>query len=87
MSIAERAPRLSRRIADLSLPTLVVTGDDDHVIRTRQSIRVARCLSNARLALILNCGHIPQEEMPEPFLAAVLPFIESRRTAMSRRRA
>lgn len=85
MSIAERTPRLSRRIAELSLPTLVVTGDDDRVIRTRQSIRVVRRLPNARLALIHDCGHIPQEEMPEQFLSAVFSFIESRRSSMSQR--
>jgi pimeloyl-ACP methyl ester carboxylesterase len=66
---------LVSRLAALTLPTLVITGDDDHVVPTKQSLRLAHELLNAQLLVIPDCGHIPQEEKPEAFLTAVLGFI------------
>jgi pimeloyl-ACP methyl ester carboxylesterase len=72
---ANRPHNLAHQLAALTLPVLVVTGDDDHVIPTAQSRRLALDLPHAELKEIPDCGHIPQEEKPEEFLQAILPFI------------
>jgi pimeloyl-ACP methyl ester carboxylesterase len=39
-------------------------------------VRLAEELPNAELVVIPNCGHVPHEECPEPFLDAVEAFLE-----------
>lgn len=72
---ASRASDLSQRLDEVRLPVLVITGDNDRIVPTEESIRLARELPNARLVVIPNCGHVPQEECPTEFLHAVLPFV------------
>jgi len=60
----------------LQLPILVITGDDDRIVPTEQSIRLAGELPNAELVVVPNCGHIPQEECPVAWLDAVTAFLE-----------
>ena len=73
---ARRAPYLEEHLDELTLPVLVITGDDDHLIPSDQSRRLAGKLPNAELVVIPNCGHIPQEECPQDFLQAVNDFLD-----------
>ncbi|MCX8023682.1 MAG: alpha/beta hydrolase [Thermanaerothrix sp.] len=72
---ASQASNLAKRLNDVGHPVLVITGDDDRIVPTEDSVRLARELPNARLVVIPNCGHVPQEECPMEFLHAVLPFV------------
>jgi pimeloyl-ACP methyl ester carboxylesterase len=54
---------------------LVITGDDDRIVPTNQSIRVASEIPGAQLVVIPQCGHVPQEEQPDLFMAAVASFL------------
>ncbi len=65
------------RLENLSVPTLVVTGDDDRVVPTAESLRLAGEITEADLAVLENCGHLPQEECPQSFLNAVEAFLDS----------
>ncbi|MGQ9665715.1 MAG: alpha/beta fold hydrolase [Anaerolineae bacterium] len=80
LTIASRPLHLERRLHGLTMPVLVITGDDDRVVPTEQSIRLAGELPNAELAVIPDCGHVPQEECPTAFLEAVKAFIRKRGT-------
>lgn len=64
------------RLIELQLPVLVVTGDDDRIVPTDQSLRLADEIPRAERTVFSACGHVPQEECPEQFLEAVRPFIE-----------
>ncbi|HEX9028516.1 MAG TPA: alpha/beta hydrolase [Anaerolineales bacterium] len=66
---------LSGRLSEITQPVLVVTGDDDRIIPTADSIRLADELPNARLAVIGNTGHVPHEESPAAFMDAVRNFL------------
>jgi pimeloyl-ACP methyl ester carboxylesterase len=66
---------LPRRLGEVRVPVLVVTGDDDRIVPAGQSVRLAQALSGSDLLVIPNCGHLPQEECPEPFLQAVEAFL------------
>lgn len=76
LTAASSAPQLAGRLGSLAMPVLVLTGDDDRIVPTEQSIRLARELPNAELVVIPNCGHLPHEEQPDAFLQAVTAFIE-----------
>ncbi|MGC8944811.1 MAG: alpha/beta fold hydrolase [Anaerolineae bacterium] len=68
---------LEKRLGEVRVPVLVVTGDDDRIIPTEQSVRLAREIAGAQLAVIPECGHVPQEECPGPFLEAVEAFLRN----------
>lgn len=72
---ASRDLGLGERVRDVRVPALVVTGDDDRIVPTAESIRLAGELPDADLVVFPACGHVPQEECPEAFLAAVTGFI------------
>ena len=74
---AAKPLHLERRLGALTMPVLVITGDDDCVVPTRETIRLANALPNARLVVISECGHAPQEECPELVLEAVSGFLAS----------
>jgi len=67
---------LVNRLDELKLPVLVITGDDDRIVPTDESMRLAGELPNADMVVIPNCGHVPQEECPEQFLQAVFDYLE-----------
>ncbi len=72
---ASRRPNLPERLEELTLPILVITGDDDRIVPTEQSVRLAGDLPNATLVILEACGHVPQEECPDPWLDAVRFFL------------
>lgn len=72
---ASRESDLAQRLAQVKQPVLVISGDDDRIVPVEQSMRLARELPNAQWIVIPGCGHLPQEECPQEFLNAVLPFI------------
>lgn len=72
---ASRPLGLDQRLEELAVPVLVITGDDDRIVPTEQSIRLAGEIPGAELVVIPNCGHVPQEECPDAFLAAMAEFL------------
>lgn len=73
--LASHPLHLPERLGELTIPALVITGDQDRIVPTEQSIRLAKELPNARLAVIPDCGHLPQEECPEKLLQAIVNFL------------
>ena len=68
--------RLDERLKTMSLPSLVITGENDLTVKTAESIRLARELPCAELVVVPDCGHLPHEEQPEAFLVAVRKFLK-----------
>lgn len=66
---------LAERLGELDLPVLVLTGDDDRIVPTASSLRLAREIPFAQLQVFATCGHVPQEECPVPFVQAVESFL------------
>jgi predicted alpha/beta hydrolase family esterase len=77
LTLASHSLDLGQRLAGIQMPVLVITGDDDRIVPTEQSIRLAGELPDAELVVIPNCGHVPHEECPEAFLEAVHDFAGS----------
>jgi pimeloyl-ACP methyl ester carboxylesterase len=74
---ASQSNKLPERLAEFTLPILVVTGDDDRIVPTDSSIRLAEELPAATLAVIPDAGHVPHEEQPDLFMQAVEGFLSS----------
>jgi pimeloyl-ACP methyl ester carboxylesterase len=72
---APRATGVEQKLLSITMPTLVITGDNDEVVATADSVRLAGELPNAQLVVIENCGHLPNEEKPQEFLTAVAAFL------------
>lgn len=64
-------------LSDLTVPALVVNGAEDTLVPAGVSAELADLLPNGTLALLPDCGHLPQEECPAAFLEAVAPFLGS----------
>ena len=54
-----------------SLPVLGITGDDDRIVPTTESLRRAGELPGAELVVIPACRQVPHEESPQPVLQAI----------------
>ena len=67
-----------RQIAvGLRIPTLLMFGAQDPAIPAHKDGRVAQaCLPHAKFC-VMPCGHAPFAEVPEAFLAQVLPFLDA----------
>jgi pimeloyl-ACP methyl ester carboxylesterase len=74
---ATQAPGLAERLGDIQVLTLVISGAQDRIVPVENSLRLAQDIPGAQLVVIENCGHLPQEECPAPFLAAINEFIEN----------
>lgn len=70
-------PKLRRRLARVTLPSLVIWGEDDHLVDPAYGQAYAQALPDARLVLIPGAGHFPQTEQPERFLTLVREFVDS----------
>ncbi|MFZ2655297.1 MAG: alpha/beta hydrolase [Victivallales bacterium] len=52
------------KVREISIPTLIVWGNDDAIIDLIDALKLKSDLKYAELRIIYNCGHSPQEEMP-----------------------
>jgi pimeloyl-ACP methyl ester carboxylesterase len=78
-TLASHASGLAERLAEFTLPVLVITGDDDRIVPTEDSIRLAVELPNASLVVIPQAGHVPHEERPDLFMQAANEFLAALR--------
>lgn len=75
LTISSRESNLQTHLQNFDLPILIITGDDDRIVPTEQSIRLASELPNAELVVIPQSGHVPHEEKPQEFMQAVINFL------------
>jgi predicted dienelactone hydrolase len=58
-------------LAQVSVPTLVITGAEDEMIPVEESRRIASGIRGAKLVIIPGAGHLANLEQPEAFNAAL----------------
>lgn len=71
----ESEPLFTERLSSIDRPTLVVTGDSDHMIPASYSKLIADNIPAARYVEIPECGHIPFLEKPETACEIVTDFL------------
>jgi pimeloyl-ACP methyl ester carboxylesterase len=65
------------KLADITIPTLVVWGGDDQIVPLADGKDYAAKIPGAKLVIIPDCGHAPSLEKPKEFLDAVEAFLGS----------
>ena len=64
-------------LAWIKCPTLVLSGDEDNTIPNSLSVEMANGIPGARLAILPNCGHLPQPEQPQATADALVDWLRS----------
>ncbi|GAA2007449.1 alpha/beta fold hydrolase [Nakamurella flavida] len=67
------------RLAEITVPTLVLAGEEDILIPVRLSRRLHEGIAGSQFVTVPG-GHASLWESPEPFNAAVLAFLQSRQS-------
>ncbi|MDP8928061.1 MAG: alpha/beta fold hydrolase [Actinomycetota bacterium] len=68
-------------LAALSIPALVIWGDQDRVVPPHHAQAALARLADGRGSVIADSGHLPHVEQPARFLDALLPFLGERAQA------
>ena len=74
-TMASHDTGLLQHLQDFKLPILVITGEDDRIVPTANSVKLAGELPGASLVIIPEAGHVPHEEQPTVFMQAVKAFL------------
>ncbi len=55
---------VSNSLSAIKLPTLIIAGAEDRIVKPQDSARAADSMPDAEFVLLPGCGHVPQEECP-----------------------
>jgi 2-hydroxy-6-oxonona-2,4-dienedioate hydrolase len=65
------------RLPEIECPTLLIWGEKDQVLPAAQARQALGKLRQGQLKIIPDCGHAPQLECSEAFIAAIRDFLQS----------
>jgi len=68
-------PHLGKWLHRIDVPTLVIWGDHDRAFPKEHALAFQQAIPGAKLVIIPKCGHVPQIEKPDEFVAALESFI------------
>lgn len=72
------ASSVGARLAEVQVPTLVISGEFDPLVPPILSRRVAQAIPGARYVVVRGAGHNPMDERPRAFQQALLSFLQER---------
>lgn len=64
------------KLSSIKVPTLIIWGDHDELIPLEAGKKLNSVIRESKLVVFENCGHVPQEEMPERVVAELTNFIQ-----------
>lgn len=73
-----------KKLADLSIPTLIVWGERDKTVPVRYARRFHELIPNSALMVFAECAHSLPLEKPEELCAAIVEFVGPGRSIGSR---
>lgn len=62
----------------LPVPVLALWGREDRLVPLRDALALLERIGDLEVRILDGCGHSPQLEQPDAFLAAVRPFLDGR---------
>lgn len=68
---ASKANDLKANLGVIRQPTLLITGSNDTVVPTSDTVKLEGMIPGSALEVIPQTGHLPHEERPSEFMAAV----------------
>jgi pimeloyl-ACP methyl ester carboxylesterase len=69
--------RICERYREVAVPTLIIWGEEDRIIKLKHGHRLHGDLTGSRLKIMMKCGHIPHEERPAETYAAMNAFLSA----------
>jgi pimeloyl-ACP methyl ester carboxylesterase len=75
MKASTKQPDIAADLGRLVQPVLVIGGGADRVVPPADNPRLAGLLPRAELVMLADAGHLPHEEQPEAFMAAVRDWV------------
>ena len=75
-ALADRADS-TERLVEISVPTLVIAGEEDSLAPARETAEWASRIPDCRFVSLPAAGHLPNMETPEAFNAQVKRFLAS----------
>lgn len=76
LGFRERHYATPERLAALSMPVLVLTGDTDRLVPPEHARQFNEAIPGSQLIVFEATGHVPQEERPDQSAAAVREFLQ-----------
>jgi pimeloyl-ACP methyl ester carboxylesterase len=70
-------PHLAKWLHRIDVPTLLIWGDTDRLFPKEHALAFEQSIPGAKLVIIPKCGHVPQIEQPDAFVAALESFIRA----------
>ena len=67
---------IGARLAEIQVPTLVISGEFDPLVPPAYSRRVAEAIPGARYTVVRRAGHNPMDERPRAFEQVLLEFLQ-----------
>jgi pimeloyl-ACP methyl ester carboxylesterase len=68
---------LHKRLHRISIPTLIVWGEDDALIPVHYAAEFGRRIPGSTVRIVRDCGHVPQVERCDETLGLVQSFLEN----------
>ena len=63
------------------MPTLLIWGANDRLFPKDYAFAYQRLIPGSKAVIIPDCGHLPQAEQRQAFVAALEGFLENKRAA------
>lgn len=73
-SRAWRAAEIENRLSEIKMPTLIIWGDQDNVVKIGSGHKLHNGIANSHFVVLKDCGHVPSEERTELFVELVSGF-------------
>jgi pimeloyl-ACP methyl ester carboxylesterase len=74
-------PNLGKWLHRIDVPTLLIWGDHDRLFTKEHALAYQKAIPGSKLVMIPKCGHVPQIEKPDDFVAALETFLGARKKA------
>jgi pimeloyl-ACP methyl ester carboxylesterase len=74
-------PQLQKWLHRIKLPTLLIWGDHDRLFPKEYAFAYQRLIPGSKAVIIPDCGHLPQVEKSDEFVAAFEAFVGEKRIA------
>jgi pimeloyl-ACP methyl ester carboxylesterase len=74
-------PNLQKWLHRIKVPTLLIWGDHDRLFPKEYAFSYQDLIPGSRAVILRDCGHVPQVEQEDAFVAELLSFIAAKRIA------
>jgi pimeloyl-ACP methyl ester carboxylesterase len=74
-------PNLQKWLHRIKVPTLLIWGDHDRLVPQEYAFAYQNLIPGSRAVILRDCGHVPQVEQEDAFVAELVSFIGALRIA------